>query len=402
MQTDDSISRAIYIGRLLFRQADGQSLTDKERQAVDAWVRAEPGRERILDATMDRQAIAAALRELLERYDTQRSMSIVFDQLGLTEVIRTPEPARKASIHPLRWAAAAAVVLLVGAGAWLVRDRRGHASAPPAIAIHAPDIPPGTNKAILTLAGGRQVVLDSTGNGPIAQQGSVRIVNRNGHLVYEGTTDAVFLNKVATPRGGQYQFDLPDGSRVWLNAASSITFPTAFVGGERKVTLTGEAFFDVARDQRHPFVVEANGTHISVLGTSFDVMAYGDEEALRTTLVQGAVSVSRDGRDRLLAPGEQAIVRAGSPISVDAHADVDKAIAWKTGYFMFDDTDLKTLMREVSRWYDIDVVYGVTDFSGKYGGRISRNSSLRQLTELLEGNNIYHYKIDGRKLIVLP
>lgn len=396
MQLDDSLSHAIYIGRLLFRQADGQDLTETERTDIDAWVRADPARTRVVNTSMDRQAIAAALRELLERYDTERSMAVVFDQLGLP---RTAAPTRSI---PLRWAAAAAIFILLGAGAWLMFARKERQTAPPAIAARPADVSPGTNKAILTLAGGQQVTLDSTGNGQIAQQGSVRIVNRNGHLVYEGTTDSILINKVATPRGGQYQFDLPDGSRVWLNAASSITFPTAFAGDERNVTLTGEAYFDVARDKEHPFVVDANGTRISVLGTSFDVMAYADEAALRTTLVQGAVSIRYDGRDRLLAPGEQAIVQEGRPITVDTHADVDKAIAWKIGYFMFDNTDLKTLMREVSRWYDIDVVYGVTDFSGKYGGRISRNSSLRQLKDLLEGNGIYHYKIDGRKLIVLP
>lgn len=404
----DDVLRAIYIGQLLFRQADGQPIDDVERAELDAWRQSDPRRAKLFDETLDRHAIAQELRELDGRYDTERSEDMVFRALDIPH-----RNERTLLVRLRRWVPAAVFILLLGVGGWLLVSRQEiHPSVRTSAVARQQDIPPGSNKAILTLASGEKLVLDSGRNGQIAQQGDVHIMNRNGQLSYAGagagtgtgtgTDRTVLFNTVATPKGGQYQLLLPDGSRVWLNAASSIQFPTAFTGEQRKVILTGEAYFDIAKDKTHPFIVETKGQRIAVLGTEFDVMAYEDEDAQRTTLLRGAIAVIKGDQKRVLAPGQQAILQPDKPITVDANANVEKVTAWKTGFFMFNNTNIKTLMREIARWYDIDVEYKITDYSGTYGGSISRNSSLKRLKELLEGNGIYHYKIEGRKLTVLP
>jgi len=398
----DDISWAIYIGELLFKQAEGCILDETERADLEEWRQSNPQRMKLFEESQDRRMMVRELRELDERYDTAEAGEHVFWELGI------PSGNHISLLVRLRrWAPAAAIMLLVGAGVlFLVSRRRSVAPGGSPVAVHQPEIPPGSNKAVLTLGGGERVILDSARNGQVAQQGNVQIINKNGQLSYTGagaaTGQHVLLNTIATPRGGQYQLVLPDGSRVWLNAATTLQYPTAFTGGERKVRLTGEAYFDIAQDKAHPFIVETGGQRIAVLGTEFDVMGYEDEEVQRTTLVRGAVAVMQGAQKEVLAPGQQAIVQNDKPITVDADADIDKAIAWRAGFFMFDNMDIKMIMREIARWYDIEVVYRIKDYSGTLGGRISRNMNLKQLTEFLEGNGIYHYEIEGRKLIVLP
>jgi ferric-dicitrate binding protein FerR (iron transport regulator) len=193
---------------------------------------------------------------------------------------------------------------------------------------------------------------------------------------------------------------LPDGSKVWLNAASSLRYPVSFSGGERKLELRGEAYFEVASNASQPFTVITPDMKVAVLGTNFDVMAYEDEERHSTTLLSGAVMVASGDRSRQLRPGEQAIATGNALTTVTA--DIEKVMAWKSGFFKFNNTDIKSLMREVSRWYDIDIVYQINDYSGDYGGRISRNLGLSELIQLLEQNGIHHYRMEGKKLIVLP
>jgi ferric-dicitrate binding protein FerR (iron transport regulator) len=261
------------------------------------------------------------------------------------------------------------------------------------------------SKAVLILSDGRQIPLDSAGNGQVAEQGSVKVVKSNGEVRYQaGNKDeAVVYNTMATPRGGQYMLVLPDGTKVWLNAASSLRYPTVFSEKERQVELKGEAYFAVAPGKEKPFVVHAGKMAVRVLGTEFDVMAYEDEAVHRTTLVQGKVLVSSGSNEKVIANGEQAVAgRDSGAVYVDSSPDLDKAVAWRYGFFKFNDTDIRALMREISRWYDIEVEYGISDYAGKFGGRIDRSLPLPELLNFLELNNIHHYKLEGRKLIVLP
>ena len=210
------------------------------------------------------------------------------------------------------------------------------------------------------------------------------------------------INTVTTPKGGQYRLLLADGTRVWLNSASSLRYPSAFAGDTRTVELSGEAYFEVAKNIDHPFIVNSKDISVKVLGTHFDIMAYADEDALNTTLIEGAVLVSQGSQSRILAPGQQALVAGNNSIISVQAADTDKAIAWTTGFFKFNHTDLHTIMREIARWYDIDIVYETNDNTETYGGRIRRDLNLSSLIKFLEANGIHHFRIDGKKLTVLP
>lgn len=299
------------------------------------------------------------------------------------------------------WAAAAALLLLsLGIYRWTAIQKKelaaGNKSAPAMIT-------PGKNGAILTLADGKQVVLDSLGNGVIADQNGSKAALKNGQLTYHPTGNAsggIVYNIMSTPKGRQFNMVLPDGTGVWLNAASSIRYPTVFTGRERNVTITGEAYFEVAANAGMPFRVNVNNlAEIEVLGTHFNINAYDNEKTLNTTLLEGSVKIRAKGRNVLLKPGQQAQVAAD--IKVIDDADINKTIAWKNGLFNFNDATLEEVMKQLERWYDIDVVYekGIPDIH--FGGGMSKNIPLSDLLMILEKSKV-HFHIEGRKLTVLP
>jgi ferric-dicitrate binding protein FerR (iron transport regulator) len=264
------------------------------------------------------------------------------------------------------------------------------------------DIAPGGNKAMLTLADGSRIVLDEARNDTLGQQGNTSIIKtQNGQVQYHaaGNTATVTYNTLSTPRGGQYQLTLPDGTRVWLNAASSLHFPTAFTGNHRTVELTGEGYFEVAALPGKPFLVKANGADITVLGTHFNIMAYANEQAMAVTLLEGAVNVGRNGTVKKLLPGQQARITGNNSIMVSG-TDVQEAVAWKNGYFIFDRADITTVMRQLERWYDIEVVYEGAPPEMRFGGGMQRSLPLSGILRLLEKNGVL-FKIEGRKITVL-
>jgi len=300
------------------------------------------------------------------------------------------------------WAAAAVFVLAVAGGAYLWSRNGNLKSHSVAATKPVQDVPPGKTGAILTLADGSQVELDSSKGGVIATQNGAKVLLRNNQLVYDAQAaekDKVVYNTVSTPRGRQYQITLPDGSKVWLNAASSIRYPNHFTGSERKVEITGEAYFDVAKDASAPFVVEAGNEDIQVLGTEFNVMSYDDETYVKTTLVNGSVKVGVDYAARILKPGQQSLVGKNQSLQVKSDIDVDEVIAWKNGRFAFSEVSLETIMKQVSRWYDVDV-----SFSDKiydiYTVNISRNVPVSKLLQYMEMSGGVHFEIDGKKIIV--
>ncbi|MFT3846246.1 MAG: FecR family protein [Lacibacter sp.] len=266
------------------------------------------------------------------------------------------------------------------------------------------DILPGRDQAVLTLADGSVIILDKTGNGNIAKQGSTVVDKKNGTIIYDASTVSssteISYNTIQTPRGGQYQVVLPDGSKVWLNAASSLRFPTAFTGASREVELTGEGYFEIEKNPARPFHVKVNSMEVEVLGTHFNVMAYGNEKETETTLLEGSVKINYKGNSKMLKPGQQGSLNlTGGNINV-ASADVDEAVAWKNGLFQFSNADLKTIMRQFERWYDVDVSFEGTERPRQFSGEIDRNVNLSQALKILEQANV-KFRITDKKLVMI-
>ncbi|MDH7460461.1 FecR domain-containing protein [Chitinophagaceae bacterium 26-R-25] len=301
----------------------------------------------------------------------------------------------------LRVSAAAAVILMVATTAiFFLRQNNRQVAVSNIKDSVVNDIPPGSNKAILTLADGRTIVLDSASNGTLAQQGGIKVIKIGAQLSYNGHNNSteVLYNTISTPKGGMYQIELADGSKAWLNAASSLKYPNAFTGDNRTVELTGEGYFEIANNAKKPFHVKVNDMDITVLGTHFDVNSYADEVSVKTTLLEGKVLVKNPANQVILNPGQQANVN-GSKIQVNNHVDTDEVIAWKNGYFSFKDADLKTVMRQLSRWYNIEVIYE-TDNNETFSGKIDSKLSLKDLLDGL-GETV-HYRIEaGNKLVIL-
>lgn len=304
------------------------------------------------------------------------------------------------------FAAAASIILLVIAGGlwWYTAGSRPDqpASSGKELASikSAKDIGPGTNKAVLTLADGSTVTLDSAGN-QVIQQGKTKVQQNNGQLQYaaNGKGEAIGYNTLSTPRGAQFNIVLPDGSRVWLNAASSLRFPTAFTGKDRVVELRGQGYFEIAKDAARPFIVKVNTTEVQVLGTRFDIMAYADEKSLNTTLLEGAVRLKQGTFQQKLVPGQQAVLDYASGRMSVRPVDVDEVVAWKTGFFEFDNASITVIMRQLARWYDIEVTYLNNSSSRLFGGRISRNLPLSEILHMLEANGA-KFSLEGRRLMV--
>jgi transmembrane sensor len=303
-----------------------------------------------------------------------------------------------------RFAAAASILLFLSIGGYffLHKQRQQQQIAQNQVQ----DIAPGTNKAILTLANGKKIVLNHTQNGLLAQQGASVVKSANGEVVYQQTVNEtpgseLTYNSITIPRGAEYQVVvLPDGSKVWINSASSLRYPTAFTGNERKVELTGEAYFEVAHNPAKPFRVTSNSQTVEVLGTHFNINSYDDEPATKTTLLEGKVKVtaSADNAVRILQPGQQSELNAGSFIIKPV--ETDEAVAWKNGKFMFERDNIQYIMRTVSRWYNVDVEYSGTVPDDNFKGGTSRYKNVSELLSILQLTGKVHFKIEGRKIIV--
>lgn len=312
-------------------------------------------------------------------------------------------------VHFLRkWSwVAASIILLIGVTILLVVssdqpvDRSKTASV---------GIAPGKNGAMLTLADGSQVSLDSIQNGVVALQGGATAKVVNGILQYEGSGSEVVYNTMSTPKGRQFQVTLPDGTQVWLNAASSIRYPTVFTGHDRRVEVTGEAYFEVAKNTKMPFRLRINNkAAVEVLGTHFNVNAYENEESINTTLIEGSIAVAlssdkpqQQTRPVILKPGQQAQLQVGQKtLKILNNADIDKVMAWRNGLFIFEGATLEEIMKQLERWYDIEVVYEKGIPKLELAGKITRDVSLHELLTGLKDLGM-NYKLEGRRLIVMP
>lgn len=285
---------------------------------------------------------------------------------------------------------------------------------------HKDDIAPGGNKAVLTLANGTQIVLDSAAKGALTQEGNTKIIKLdNGQLAYDPLnhsstslhsspslrTGEVLYNTISTPKGGQYQIVLADGSKVWLNAASSLRFPASFSGKERKVELTGEGYFEVAHDADSPFKVSADGMTVQVLGTHFNINAYSDEGSVKTTLLEGSVKVKNEmpanleSSSILLKPGEQADFTKDHNFKINSHPDLEEVMAWKDGNFEFNNTPVTDIMRQISRWYNVEIDYRGARPSRRLTGKISREVNLSKLIDMIQYTGV-NMRIENKKVII--
>lgn len=318
-----------------------------------------------------------------------------------------PLPLRRVPSFFRRWAWAAVLIPIVVAISiyFLLPGRKGQVQPP--MQAKAADIAPGRNGAVLTLADGSQVVLDSLGNGVIATQKGAKVLLTAGRLSYTPLQgDGVDYNRITTSKGRKFRLVLPDGTGVWLNAASSLRYPTAFTGKTRQVEISGEAYFEVAENANMPFHVNVNGNiNIEVLGTHFNVNAYENEQHINTTLVQGRIKVSTAtaAASVILEPGQQAQTghRLAKDIKVVSNADIEKTTAWKDGLFNFNGATLQEVMRQLERWYDIEVVYEKGTPNITFWGKMTKDISLNGLLIGLEQSGV-HLRLEGRKLIVLP
>lgn len=335
-----------------------------------------------------------------QTFNTQQ-LEQLFEQLAEGLEPAEPQPIRRAGSRRYWWAAAAILVLVSVFLFWPSRTGQQMVEA-------VEDIAPGSSKAVLILADGSSVTLDSSGN-RVLRQGATAIRQQGGQLTYhaEGNTTAESYNTLHIPRGGLFRITLPDGTRVWLNSESTLRYPVAFTGTERKVDVTGEAYFEVERDADKPFLLSVNGqATVQVLGTRFNVNAYKDEEVLRTSLLDGSVRVViTDGTGShaiVLEPGQQALISNETDRKIHLlQPDMEKVLAWKNGFFNFEGATLQEVMRQVARWYDVEVEYE-GDLTGmKFLGEINRNISLQGFINSMQKLGV-HCRLEGKKLVVQP
>ena len=303
----------------------------------------------------------------------------------------------------LHIAAAASILLCLGLGSYYYIAKQVQQQI---AQTQINDIAPGGNKAILTLANGQYIILTNAKNGQLALQGNTSITKTaDGNIVYyqaiakSSASSAIAYNTVSTPVGGEYHLTLSDGTNVWLNAASSIKYPTAFTGADRKVEITGEAYFEVTHNAAKPFRVQSDHQVVEVLGTHFNVNSYADENETKTTLLEGSVKVTGSSGTKFIKPGQQAILR-GNNLDI-AEADVEEAVAWKNGYFRFNDEKIGSVMRKLSRWYNIDVTFEGNMSDEGFDGKISRYKNISQALKMLEKTKAVHFKVEGRRVTVM-
>jgi hypothetical protein len=381
--------------------------------------------QQLIDKYLNGQATADEVQLLMELFDNAQTNNDWDEQtLGVKQDLedkmlqRLQSAVQQSSVNyqpkvfkifAFRNVAAAVVGLMVISGGVYYSMR--HTAKDAAVAknktVVKHDADPGKNEAVLTLDNGEKVVLDSARIGTLAKKGNISIKKtKDGQLVYqveEGkasvTNGPVAYNTISTPRGGQYQVILPDGSMVWLNAASSLKFPTAFTGGQRDVGLTGEAYFEVAKNPSKPFTVNIGSLNVKVLGTHFNINAYADEDNIKTTLLEGLVQLTSGNSHNLLKPDEQGIVK-GDNIRI-VEVDAERAVAWKNGFFDFNRASIRDIMKQLSRWYNIEVVYNGKVSDDEFMGRIERNVKLSQVLHVLELSHV-HFKVEDKKITVSP
>jgi len=380
-------------------------LTVEEQLELQQWINlSDHNRETFLQLT-DPDKIDKDLKEYHE------AKTNVWDKIDarikILAIPEAPVPNIRPFSRRLRIYVAAAVLLVVCITSylWLASRFNTSSKARPMVApIAVQDAAPGGNKATLTLANGSTIVLENAADGHLTEQGATQVSKQKNAVSYTTiqtpTSPTVVYNTLTTPRAGQFQVVLPDGSKVWLNNASSLRYPTSFSGPSREIELTGEGYFEVAKNTSKPFAVKTRDVTVHVLGTSFNIMAYDDEPVIKATLLTGKVAIAAAGKQSILSPGEQGVLTHTGAISISKDVDTEEAIAWQRGYFHYTHANIKDVLRQLARWYDVEVVYTTpVPEDNTSDGEIGRDLNLSTILKHLEKKDL-HFHIEGKKLIV--
>ncbi|WP_316838223.1 FecR family protein [Pedobacter nutrimenti] len=398
-------------------------LSATEEKQLQAWLDSDLENKVLFDQLNDADYRRVQLQAMGSFTDEETALAGFLAKQKLTKQKLTKQKFEKKTykLWP-RIAAAAAILLIVGLSIFFYTSYFSaprHSGAGQDLGLASNDIKPGSNKAYLVLSNGKRLSLTDAANGELAKEAGVEITKTaDGQVVYKTASDisdringrhpeldsgsphqySNALNTIETPRGGQYQIRLPDGSKVWLNAASKLIYPVSFNGrGQREVSLDGEAYFEIYKNKLQPFVVKSKNQEVTVLGTHFNINSYTDEGSVKTTLLEGSVRVN----EAVLKPGQQSIL-AGGKISV-VLADLDETMAWQKGDFVFKNESLESIMKKISRWYDVEVVYAKgAPKNITLGGLISRNKNLSAVLKMMEMTKKVKFKVEGKKVTVLP
>ncbi|MDO6430710.1 FecR domain-containing protein [Flavitalea sp. BT771] len=377
-------------------------LTVEEQLELQEWIRASDEHRLVFDRLSDPDGLNEELREFHE------IQAAIWNKVDA----RIKVPGYSSTVVRPLWprvrvyvVAASLLIIFATSFFWLASlfHAPSKARSVPTPVV-AQDVAPGGNRATLTLGDGSRLVLDSAANGRLAVQGAAHVSKEKNLLSYTAGTEkvaspAIVYNTLTTPRAGQFQVVLPDGTKVWLNNASSLRYPTSFSGYSRIVELTGEGYFEVAKNTR-PFSLKVRGLSVNVLGTSFNVMAYDDELRSKTTLITGKVSIAAASGNSVLSPGEQGIVDHSGAITILKDADIAAATAWQRGFFQYANANIADVLRQLARWYDVEVVFTMPiPDNYTFDGEIDRSLNLSRILKHLEKPDL-HFHIEGKKLIV--
>jgi transmembrane sensor len=406
------------------------TITEDEKNILNEWIAADESHRALLDRFTNNEWLHQNLVEFGE--SNERIKAQVYAQLPEVQDALTAVPKRRRMRYVSLAAAAVILIALTSILYWWPEKTNNDNVVKPSQTQVATVIPAGGNKATLTLADGTVIDLDKAAKGTIAKEGKTVVSKReDGQLEYQGshspltTHHSPVFNMLSTPRGGQYQLLLPDGSKVWLNAASSIRYPTAFAGNERRVEVSGELYFEITKDNK-PFkvtIIPADGSgrggEVEVLGTHFNINAYGDEHAIVTTLLEGKIKISsieilsgqsgvsnsnnhkpETTNHKLLHPGEEAQISKNAAIVVRKNVDTEASVAWMKGFFDFHNAGIKSVMKQVSRWYNVDVQYAGAVPAQTFEGNLDRNIPLNELLSLLNQMGKANFTIEGRTVKV--
>lgn len=396
---NDKLFKAFSISKLVLKQINGDIIA-AEKKALDEWLDASEANRKLYSELLDKERQSHNHLSITDR-KTEDAYQRVMGRVSHTKQVPL--------FRKYRVAIAAAAILLISSVVFTVYKLQQQSIVNESVVVN--DVMPGSNKAVLTLSNGQQINLSDAQNGSLAKQTGINIIKTaDGQLIYEiqktenKVDGASSFNTITTPNGGQYQVRLPDGTKVWLNAASSLKYPISFSRNERRVELSGEAYFQVAVNKALPFFVKTARQEVKVLGTHFNVNSYADEEKSTTTLEEGSVKVTSKQESAIIKPGQQTITGLKGNIEVKV-ANLNTDLAWKNGLIKFKDADIKSIMRQVSRWYNIQVEYKGEVSKELFTGGVSRNENLSALLKILELNDV-HFTIieqaEGKKLIVEP
>lgn len=379
----------------LFRKYYDKTASEKERQQLFHWFANQDNREK---------AEKLLMLHYNEEFEAPDNNLPQIDPHAVIQYILATKPVSVSTSKKIRWikplSIAASILIVLG----IYFFSQNHTPQPLITGATTYDIPAGGNKAILTLSDGNKVILDSLSEGTAIEEGNIRITKSNDgqvtYSVHSASTSRLSFNTIETPVGGFYQILLPDGTRVWLNALSSLKFPTSFTSGSRKVQLKGEAYFEVAKDKSKPFIVDVNDMQVTVLGTHFNINSYTPQSAIYTTVLEGAVAVSKSNLKKTVLPGQQLQYSGANMMQLENNVDLDQIMAWKDGYFTKKSISLNALMAEVARWYGVEIVYS-EPIQAEFVMKLPKDISLKELITVLELTEEVKFDLNLKTLKVM-